>query len=321
MKRWIKRILIGLTIILLFTVVTPLISYYFWYRSTVQSLEANSQIATTALGTIEYASVGNGIPFLYLHGTPGGYDQTLLGYSIFPEQYANQQLIAVSRPGYLRTPVESGVTFEQQADLYAALLDELNIDKAVLYAASGGGYSGVQFALRHPDRLHAAVFYAPALGYEPLQADSGEDSAFSRFMIDFLNWSVGGIFMNALAPSFIPNFDPNDPEEVEFTRGLTRGAIPIKARQPGIDNDLLQRSFPEVDDWPFEEIEVPTLIMHGDADENSDYSKSVDMANRMPNATLVTYEGADHFILITEPALIRSETRRFVEEIMARETE
>ena len=37
-------------------------------------------------------------------------------------------MIAPSRPGYGRTPLSSGKTHEEAADLMAALLDELKID-------------------------------------------------------------------------------------------------------------------------------------------------------------------------------------------------
>jgi len=41
------------------------------------------------------------------------------------------RVIAVSRPGYLGTPLADGETPEAQADLYAALLDTLGIARAV----------------------------------------------------------------------------------------------------------------------------------------------------------------------------------------------
>jgi hypothetical protein len=40
------------------------------------------------------------------------------------------ELLVPSRPGYLRTPLESGRTPEDQADLYAAMLDSLEIERA-----------------------------------------------------------------------------------------------------------------------------------------------------------------------------------------------
>src|SRR5262245_6463836 len=123
-----------------------------WRADYIRRLHATSRVIETQLGPIEYSDVGEGVPYLSLHGTPGGYDQALAGRNANPEAQAGVRTIAVSRPGYLRTPLTSGATFEQQADLFAALLDELKIKRVVVLASSGGGYAGFQFALRHPDR-------------------------------------------------------------------------------------------------------------------------------------------------------------------------
>ncbi len=60
---------------------------------------------------------------LSVHGTPGGYDQRL-GMDGF-------RILAPSRPGYLRTPIDAGRTPREQADVYAALLDALSIDEVI----------------------------------------------------------------------------------------------------------------------------------------------------------------------------------------------
>jgi len=63
--------------------------------------------------------------------------------------------IVVSRPGYMLTPLESGKTAAGSADLYAALLDYLKVDKVVVRGDSGGGPSVYSFAARHPNRVYA----------------------------------------------------------------------------------------------------------------------------------------------------------------------
>ena len=66
-------------------------------------------------------------------------------------------VIAPSRSGYGRTPRTSGDIYANEADLFAALLDDLNIDKVVLVAVSGGGPTGVNFAARHPERIACLI--------------------------------------------------------------------------------------------------------------------------------------------------------------------
>ena len=57
----------------------------------------------------------------------------------------------------MRTPLESGRTAAESADLYAALLDTLNIKKVICHGVSGGGPSSYQFAIRHPDKCAALI--------------------------------------------------------------------------------------------------------------------------------------------------------------------
>src|SRR3989338_38204 len=108
-----------------------------WKQQSQASLEAGSQVIQTARGPVEYAEVGSGPVVLISHGAPGGYDE---GVALARLAQAPQyQFIGVSRPGYLRTPLETGRTYEEQADAFAALLDALGIEQAAVLGVSSGG--------------------------------------------------------------------------------------------------------------------------------------------------------------------------------------
>lgn len=59
--------------------------------------------------------------------------------------------VAVSRPGYLGTPLRSGRSPQEQADVFAAALDALGIGTTAVMAVSGGGPSAIEFALRQKE--------------------------------------------------------------------------------------------------------------------------------------------------------------------------
>ena len=80
---------------------------------------------------------------MVLHGGPGGHDQGFAAASLARAGYG---VIAPSRPGYLRTPLSTGRTFEEQADALAALLDALEVDRVVPYGVSAGGPPTIHFA-------------------------------------------------------------------------------------------------------------------------------------------------------------------------------
>ncbi|MDY6796419.1 MAG: hypothetical protein SWK76_14260 [Actinomycetota bacterium] len=74
---------------------------------------------------------------LSVHGVPGGYDQAImLGRPFTKNGFAT---ICPSRPGYLRTPLSTGRTIEEQADAMAALLDYLELEKVGVVCCSAGG--------------------------------------------------------------------------------------------------------------------------------------------------------------------------------------
>ena len=114
-----------------------------------------SQIIQTSQGLLEYALYGaeQGAVVILSHGTGGGYDQGLM----LARLLGDFQGIAVSRAGYLRTPVETGPSPAELTHAYAALLNSLDIEKAAILGLSAGEMSAAHFALRYPNHCWALV--------------------------------------------------------------------------------------------------------------------------------------------------------------------
>lgn len=316
MRKWLKRFAIGILATLAIILAGIAVSFGMWSLRHHRSLVEGSQVATTARGQVEYATMGTGLPVLMFHGTPGGYDQVLASHQADPEALRGQRTIAVSRPGYLRTPLSSGATFEAQADLFAALLDELGIEQVVAFAGSGGGYVGIQFALRHPQRTQALILYAPSIDPEHFSEDEAPDRGFlPTLRTDVLIWLARGPLLSVLAPTIVDGFNADDPGQREIFGAFVASGAPARARADGILNDLRQRDDPGIAEWPLEEIRIPTLILHGNADENSSYASSVRIAGQIPDADLVTFEGGGHFINVTRADEVRTHIQRFLESL------
>ncbi|MEM7019216.1 MAG: alpha/beta hydrolase, partial [Pseudomonadota bacterium] len=147
----IRKILLILGILVLLAIAAVTISYMSWSSQAFEALSTDSKITETELGSIEYIVKGKSGPVvLFLHGTPGGYDQG------FPE---SSEVISItpSRPGYLRTPLDVGQTPAEQAKAYVTLLDKLQIGSVVVVGASGGGPSAISFAAMYPERTIALI--------------------------------------------------------------------------------------------------------------------------------------------------------------------
>ena len=99
---------------------------------------------------------------LCLNGVPHVQDATFGQFDCWLEQGFG--VIAPSRCGYGRTPIDNGRTFADEAATYAALLDTLGVDKVVVHMYSGGGPSGYHFAAKYPERTIALLPLATLSG-------------------------------------------------------------------------------------------------------------------------------------------------------------
>jgi pimeloyl-ACP methyl ester carboxylesterase len=123
-----------------------------------------------------------------VHGAAGGFDQSML--VVGNELAANARVIAMSRFGYLRTPLPTDASPAAQADAHACLLDALKIERAAIFAASAGSPSAIQFVLRHPDRALGLVLLVP-LAYMPNAPIPAPPAAARMFFgSDFLFWAL-----------------------------------------------------------------------------------------------------------------------------------
>lgn len=291
MKSIIIKTGLGILALVLVVLSVAFIRFYFWRLDLIDNIETDTRrnVISTARGDIEYAMEGEGVPMLVLHGSIGGYDSALL----FGSQVNNVKIIAVSRPGYLGTPLSSGATHAEQADLYAALLDELGIDKVLVFAGSSGGPYGMEFALRHPDRSLGLMLVST--GLNPVEeSDIPELGSTMLLMGDMYMWASATFYPSLLMNSISPNFDPDDPEQVARARALAETLAPMSRRWEGNINDGIQLTNPAMRDWPLSENTVPTLIIHGDRDPLAPYENAPAMAARIANSTLVTIPGGGH---------------------------
>jgi len=249
----------------------------------------------------------------------GGYDQgLLLGRAAVG--LAGGERIAISRPGYLGTPLARGSSPEQQADLCAALLDALAIRRAAVVAISGGGQCALQFALRHADRCRALVMISASSA--PLTERVPWRFHVMAFMARFPG-VVSRMKRRAeadperAAGRFIP--DPvlraqtlNDPEAGPMVRAHLASTLERMAeRLPGTRNDILQSRAAFT--YPVERIVAPVLSIHGTADQAVPFAQAKSLTDRLPHGELLPIPEGQHACLFTHRRLIQPRVRAFLE--------
>lgn len=283
------------------------------------AFKAEPMVAKTRCGVVEYAEYGEGPAVVALHGAMGGYDQSLLLAQTVGDQ--GFRYIGVSRPGYLGTPMASGRSGEEQADLCAALLDDLGIETAAVMVVSGGGPCALNFALRHRERCRGLVLVSTC-GQKVEEKIPFSFKLMSRLVrVPALARSIekkaSANFEQAASRSIR---DPElrartlaDPQAGPLLRALLVSTCRRMAdRIPGTMNDI---AITRTTDYPLDRIAVPTLIIHGTLDQMVPYAKHAKtLASRIPGAELLTIENGEHVSIFTHREIVQPRVARFLRE-------
>jgi pimeloyl-ACP methyl ester carboxylesterase len=275
------------------------------YRKDLRAARARvshgSTIAHTSLGPIEYAALGDGAPILVVHGAGGGFDQGIeIGRDLVP---AGFRLIAMSRFGYLRTPLPDDASAAAQADAHAALLDALQIERAAVLGVSAGACSSTQLAIRHPDRCSALVLLVPAIHVpRPEGAASIVTPAGTRLLFgtalrsDFLYWSAIKLAPETLMRAILAT--PPDvvaeagPAERERVLRVMELALPVSRRRLGLLNDAEVVS--TLARYPLERITSPTLAVSLSDDLFGTFDAARYTAGQVPRGRFLGFERGGH---------------------------
>ena len=103
-----------------------------------------------------YWQVGEGEDVVMLHGLGGS--QAVWHLRLLPHLWGKFRLTTYDLRGHGRTEVTpTGYTTANMADDLCGLMDALGIERANLVGHSLGGDIGLNFALRHPDRVSKLV--------------------------------------------------------------------------------------------------------------------------------------------------------------------
>lgn len=273
----------------------------------IPGVRVRPRTVQTRRGAVEYdLSKGDGPVVLSVHAGLGGTDQGRLLADWLAK--AGYRILSPSRPGYLDTPLESGHTFEEQADLLVALLDELKIDKVIVTSLSAGGPIAYQLAARHPKRVAAMVIISSVSG-DCVMPESAGPITQAVFM-STPGQKLVGKFMNAFPRAFLTgvlgsmgylnkkqrknyiNHVLQTPGGLEFMKGIMNTMYPYHSRTAGNDNDM--RQFGTMQPMPFDKITSPTLIIHGTHDADVKFYDGVRAYEHIKDAERYWIEWGDH---------------------------
>jgi pimeloyl-ACP methyl ester carboxylesterase len=276
-------------------------------KQVLPGIYVDPKIAVTTKGTIEYdLMIGYWPVVLAIHAGLGGADQARLINDWLAQK--GYRILSPSRPGYLGTPLESARTFEEQADLLAALLDTLDIKKVIVTSLSAGGPIAYIFAAKYPEHVSALVVISSVSGDYNMPESAGPIS--QAIFMSTLGQKVVGKLMNMFPRAFLSGalgsvgymtkerrkayveHVMKTPGGFAFMKGIMDTMYPYSQRIQGNDNDMKQ--FNTMPPLPFDKITSPTLIIHGTHDADVKFVNGVRAYEHIKGAERYWIEDGDH---------------------------
>lgn len=242
-----------------------------------------------------YEVHGDGPPIVLVMGI--GYDSSLWTLQQVPELSTRFRVVLVdNRDAGRSSRAEHPYAITDMADDVACLLDALNIDRTHLLGLSMGAMIGIEFALRHADRLDRLVLAGPAAAPARSAVDpisiwnwvKANDPGGELFGAQQFTWLFSSSFLRseqavqdtiALLAS-----NPNPVEPEAYSRQA----------QAYLHFDALDR---------LGDIKAPTLVLTGEQDLLTPPWIAREVADGIPGARfeLVSGDGSSHVMALERP--------------------
>lgn len=249
-----------------------------------------------------YSAGGAGQPMLFVHGYP-------LNRQIWTPQLDNLAdsgyIIAPDLRGHGESdPVPGPYSMDLLADDLNALLDRLEVrKKVILCGLSMGGYVALAFWRKYASRLKALILTATRAAPDSPEAQVARDQAAATVRQSGIEPIVVSMLPRLLAPETLRN-NPALAKQL--------GAIMRSTSSAGVLGDLAgMRDRP--DSRPdLKNIELPTLILHGQEDQIVPVQEAQEMFAALPNSRLRLIPHAGHLPNLEQPARFNAAIREFI---------
>ncbi len=252
----------------------------------------------TAGATIYYEVRGSGPAIVFAHGAGGNAASWWQQAPFFLDH--GYRVVAFDHRGFGRSSCSDEAMDIGQfpADLLA-ILDAEGIDRAALVCQSMGGWTGLPTALLHPDRVRCLVLCGTPGGLWTPKVEQGFGQVAERVRQTGLTGPGGA----ALADDF-PEHEPGRAFLYEQISSFNQGIPPS-----------LMGKIPKARTQPEElaSYRVPTLVIAGSKDVLFTPEVLREVADTIPGAELVEFEGSGHSTYFEQPDRFNSTVSEFLD--------
>lgn len=187
--------------------------------------------------------------------------------------------------------VSESYTVADLADDAAALLSALGIARAHIVGISLGGFTALQFALRHADLLERLVLVSTSAGGSTHVAPTGEIAA---LLTPEPGVEVGERAIHTYSRIMASGFVAAHPKELERIAETAR----YRPQRPAAYMRQLQATLGHDVADALHQISAPTLVIHGDLDPLVPPANGAYLATQITGARYIVYPGVGHIPIV-----------------------
>ncbi len=268
------------------------------------------QVDIKRAGDIAYREVGqpesDHAPALCIHGWP---QSSYMWRHMLPALASSgRRAVAPDLRGFGDSPPDPPGTFERQVETVERFRREVGLDGVVLLVHDTGGLIGLRWACDHPEAVAGLVItntgFFPDVEWAEI-AKTMRTPIQGEALVDSLSREGFGTLLGAASSSF--DEDALD----EYWKAF----LTPEGRHGMLE---LYRSFDLDELKPYQArlaaLEVPTLILWGQADEYLPLDYASRFAREIPGSKLVLLDGVRHFLFEDEPERCAHEVTDFLQE-------
>ncbi len=258
-----------------------------------------------------YQDYGSGKPVVFIHGWPLNHEMWEYQLSVLPTN--KLRCIAYDRRGFGKSdrPWEN-YDYDTLADDLKALLDQLDLKEVVLVGFSMGGGEIARYIGKYgTTRIAKVVLISAVTPFMLKTADNPEG-------VDKKNFDEMIAKIKEDRPAFLANFAKHfygvDKVKQAVSQEILDWNQTLCLMSSSKASTECVRSFSETDFRnDLTKIDVPVLIIHGDADQTVPIAISGNKtAKSLPKAKYMVYKNAPHGLFITEKDKLNKDLIDFI---------
>jgi 3-oxoadipate enol-lactonase len=241
--------------------------------------------------SIAYRDTGSGPAIVFIHGHP--FNQSMWDPQVAALTW-KYRVITFDLRGYGASdvPTAEATTLETMASDINALLDHLNIPKAVIAGLSMGGQIAMAFAEQYPHRLSGLILAATFPQADTEEAIKTRRATADRFLQQGSVLPGGEMIAKLIAPASLKR-DPDIAVKVFTMIAHT----PPAGAAAALRGRALRKDYTQ----SLTRITVPTLIIVGTEDVYTNVETAKQIHQSIPNSHLEIFDGIGHLPNLEAP--------------------